>query len=144
MTAARNDLADDVGGIVRAPRAFGLLEVMVSGALLLIGLAGVVQFAGHAEKMTGHQQNVVGAVHVAETTLETLLLLYPDDRRLADGAHAGPHFDKVGNPGGSAMFSTSWTVQAGVPLPGARTIEVVVSWTERAIPKTVKLRTIRT
>ena len=95
--------------------------------------------------MSGHQQNMVGAVHVAETTMETLLLLYPDDARLSDGAHTGPHYDKIGNLSGSTgMFATSWTVGAGVPLAGARTIEVVVTWSERSTTKSTRLRTIRT
>ena len=117
---------------------------MISGSLLLIGLAGVIQFAAHAENMTGHQQNVVGAVHVAETTLETLLLLYPDDARLAQGHHVGPSFDKIGNRAAGGMFATTWTVEAGQPLPGARTIEVQVTWSERGATKTTRLRTIRT
>ena len=117
---------------------------MISGSLLLIGLAGVIQFAAHAETMTGHQQNVVGAVHVAETTMETLLLLYPDDARLAQGSHVGPSFDKVGNRSGSGMFATTWTVDVGHPLPGARTVEVLVTWSERSKAKTTRLRTIRT
>lgn len=125
-------------------RGFGLLEVIISGSLLLIGLAGVVQFAAHAEKMSGHQQSMVGAVHVAETTMETLLLLYPDDARLTNGPHTGPRFDKVGNKTPTGLFATSWTVEAGVPLPGARTVEVVVTWTERSAIKTTRLRTIRT
>jgi hypothetical protein len=110
----------------------------------VIGLAGVVQFAGYAETMTGHQQNMAGAVHVAEKTMEELLLLYPDDARLISGPHNGPHYDKVGNVNAGGLFSTSWSVDAGVPLPGARTIEVVVTWTERAQTKTTRLRTIRT
>ncbi|MDP2342533.1 MAG: hypothetical protein Q8O67_16370 [Deltaproteobacteria bacterium] len=128
----------------RCPRGFGLIEVIISGSLLLIGLAGVVQFAGYAEVMTGHQQNMAGAVHVAEKTMEELLLLYPDDARLGDGPHTGSRYDKVGNGSPTGLFATTWTVAAGVPLPGARTVEVTVTWIERAKTKTTRLRTIRT
>jgi Tfp pilus assembly protein PilV len=126
-----------------APRGFGLIEVLVSGTMLAVGLAGIVSFAGQANAALGHQRHLTVAGNVAERQMEALLTLYADDARLTDGDHTGSTFDTIGAPG-AGPYTTSWVVEAGVPVPGARRITVTVSWQEGAVTKTTRLRTVRT
>jgi Tfp pilus assembly protein PilV len=124
-------------------RGFGILEVLISGSLLAVGLAGIVSFAGQANAIVGHQRHVTIASHVAEVQLEKLLTLYADDTRLSDGAHAGSSFKVDGSPG-SGPYTTSWVVVTGSPIAGARRVMVTVTWQEAGVAKTLSLQTIRT
>jgi type II secretory pathway component PulJ len=128
----------------RPRRGFGVLEVLISASLLVIGLASVVSFSAQSSAVAAHQRQVTIGAHVAEMQMERLLLLFPDDARLSSGAHTGPRFDGIGNPSASGAFATSWVVATGSPIQGARTITLTVTWTEGGAPRTVTLRTIRT
>jgi Tfp pilus assembly protein PilV len=127
----------------RQTRGFGLLEVLVSGAILAVGLAGIVQFAAQANAALAHQRHVTVASHVAERQIEALLTLYADDSRLSHGAHTGGTFNAAGAPG-AGPYAVSWNVENGTPLPGARRVTVTVTWTESTGTKTTTMRTIRT
>lgn len=126
-----------------APRGFGLIEAMISAAILAVGLAGMLQLFGHLNDQQTHQRLVVQALHVGEATMEGLLLRYADDPELEEGSHPGPGFGADGLPGGS-FFSTRWLVEDGVPIAGTRQLTVTVSWTERGVTKAFSLRTVRT
>jgi Tfp pilus assembly protein PilV len=126
-----------------APRGFGLIEAMISAAILAVGLSGILQLFGHLNDQQTHQRLLVQALHVGEATMEGLLLRYADDPELEEGNHAGPGYGADGLPGGS-FFSTEWRVEDGVPITGTRQLTVTVRWTERGVAKTFSLRTVRT
>jgi Prokaryotic N-terminal methylation motif len=130
----------------RRARGFSMLEVLISGAVLLIAITGYVQLFRQVEMTYQHQRLMTQALHVAEARVEELLILYADDPWLAPGiTHAGPGFDRTGKPvSASPTFTTSWIVTGGVPLPGTRKVEVTVTWQERGETRTFTLSTVRT
>jgi prepilin-type N-terminal cleavage/methylation domain-containing protein len=124
----------------RSARGFGLIEVMISAALLAIGMAGIVSLFSNLEENYKHQRLVATALHIAEATMEDLLVRYADDAEISQGAHTGPSFALNGAPGGT-FFQSSWQVNDGVPFSGVREVVVTVAWTERGVPKRLSLRT---
>ncbi len=128
----------------RPLRGFGILEVLISGTMLLLGLAGVVSFAAQANGSAAHQRHITIAAHVAEMQMEKLVLLFPDDARLSNGAHTGPRYDDIGNPEATGRYRTSWLVATGNPIAGARSVVVTVTWNEATGTHTTTLKTIRT
>lgn len=112
--------------------------------MLLLGLAGVVSFAAQANGSAAHQRHITIAAHVAEMQMEKLVLLFPDDARLTNGAHTGPRYDDVGNPAATGRYQTSWQVATGTPIAGARSLIVTVTWNEATGTRTTSLKTIRT
>lgn len=123
---------------------FGLLEVMISATMLVLGLAGVLSFAAQTSGTAAHQRQITVAAHVAEIQLEKLVLLSPDDSRLTSGTHVGPRYDQIGNPSSTGKFQTKWAVTTSSPILGTRTVVVTVTWTEPTGTKTTTLKTIRT
>lgn len=126
-----------------AGRGFSLIEVMASAAILALGMAAVIALFSHLSASYSHQRLQVQALHVAEATLEDLLLRYSDDDDLTPGTHTGPGFAIDGSPGGT-FFSTSWEVTMDVPFTGAREVVVTVTWAEQGHTKTFLLKTVRT
>lgn len=130
--------------MMRSRRGFGLVEVMISATMLVLGLAGVLSFAAQTSETAAHQRQITVASHVAEIQIEKLLLLSPDDSRLTAGLHDGPGYDQVGNPSATGKFQTRWLVTTSMPITGTRTVVVTVLWTEPTGAKTTTLKTIRT
>jgi len=128
----------------RRRHGFGLLEVMISATMLVLGLAGVLSFAAQTSGTAAHQRQITVASHVAEIQMEKLLLLAPDDSRLTAGVHVGPAYDQIGNPSATGKFETRWTVTTSDPILGARRVVVTVRWTEPTGAKATTLKTIRT
>lgn len=132
MTPARTSL-----------RGFGILEVLISGTMLVLGLAAVVSFASSTSGIAAHQRHITIGAHVAELQMEKLLLLPPDDARLTSGGHTGPRYDDVGTPAALGDYHTTWSVAVDAPIAGTRTITVTVTWTEQGTSRTTTLTTIR-
>lgn len=128
-----------------APRArgFGLIEVMISASILAIGMSGIISLYSNLQDNYKHQRLLAQALHIAEATMEDLLVRYADDADLVAGAHTGPSYAINGKPGGT-FFATSWAVADGVPFAGTRQITLTVTWTENTRTKTFVLRTVRT
>ncbi|MBI1948241.1 MAG: type II secretion system protein [Deltaproteobacteria bacterium] len=130
----------------RARRAggFSMLEVLISMSLLAVGMAAISTTYSMLSDAAVHERRVTHALHVAELTVEDLLLRYAGDPELAQGGHAGAvAYTQDGAPGGS-YFTTAWEVATGTPIASARQIRVTVTWTERTGVKTLSLVTVRT
>ena len=123
--------------------AFSLIEVMASSAILAVGMAAVLSLFSNLTQGYSHQRQQVQALHIAEATMEDLLLRYSDDIDLDVGTHSGPGYAFDGSPGGT-FFATRWQVSTGVPIVGAREVLVTVTWTEQGVTKSSALRTVRT
>jgi hypothetical protein len=131
---------------VRGRRGFGLLEVMISGSILLIGIAAVVTTINTIERQYQHQRYITTAVHIAEGTLEELIGRWPSDPELvANTLFHGPEFDPRGLlvPPGMGLFTTEWIVAAGVPIATTREVRVTVRWNEDGVDKWFTLRGVR-
>lgn len=111
-------------------RAFSLIEVMIASAMLGIGLAAVMSAYGSAASLESHQERVTSALHLAESRMEDLLLLYPDASELTAATHGPLGFTRDGAPAATTpFFQVGWTVSAG-PIPRSRRLEVTVTWAE--------------
>ena len=128
---------------VHRPRGFGLIEVMISAAILAVGMSGIISLYSSLQDNYKHQRLLSQSLHIAEGTMEDLLVRYADDVALEAGSHTGPSFAISGKPGGT-FFSTSWVVTDGVPFSGARQITVTVAWTENGRARSFNLKTVRT
>jgi Tfp pilus assembly protein PilV len=124
-------------------RGFSLVEVIVSGTLLVIGIAGVLVGATVAIGLHEHQKKVGQAVVIAEQRMESLLLLFPSSTELVAGRHPASgfvSFDADGRPGGDA-FRASYEVSAANPV-GQR-VALTVEWDERGRTRSFELVTVR-
>jgi len=128
----------------RRLRGFGILEVMISGTMLVIGLAAAAQFSAAMAASTARDNHLVSATHCGEQTMERLIGLFPSHADLANGDHSGSRFGDDGAPSSSGRYQVSWTVQVGAPLNGLRRVDVNVTWLERGTPRNITLRTLRT
>lgn len=143
-----------------AARGFTLLEVMVSGGLLLIGLSGIVGLVGSLNELKEHQRHMTQVVHIAESTMEELLLLSSTDADLGSGVHkcrqkTGAactsafyvYFDSMGQEAKPTAnfgpYRAEWTVTGANPIAGMRRIDLTVSWMEGTHGKTYVLTTWR-
>ena len=116
-------------------RAFSLIEVMVASALL--------SAFSSASSLGMHQERVTVGMHLAESRMEELLLLYPDNDALKEVVQAPLVFTRSGAlvpTGGTGVngiyYTVAWTVGAG-PIPRTRRIDVTVTWTEPSGPQRV-------
>ena len=125
-------------------RGFGLIEVMISASMLVLGLAGILSFAAQTSVTSAHQRHITIAAHLADMQLEKLLLLAPDHARLTVGPHSGLVYNDIGVADVAGRFSASWDVVTGAPLVNTRTIVVTVSWTDATGVRTTTLKTVRT
>lgn len=131
----------------RAPRGFGLIEAMISASLLAVAMTAIVSLLVNLQENYRHQRLVAQALHVAEGSMESLLVRYADDAELGTGAHVGPSFGVDGQAGGT-FFTTSWNVTDNVPLSGLRRVTITVQWMERGAlgprVRRLQLTTVRT
>jgi hypothetical protein len=74
----------------RRLRGHSLLEAMLAGSILLIGLAGVVSALGSGQAINTHTRRLGSGVLVAERTMERLLLLPVGHSDLTTTSHTGP------------------------------------------------------
>jgi prepilin-type N-terminal cleavage/methylation domain-containing protein len=126
-----------------AKQGFGLIEVMISASILAVGMSGILTLYSSLMDNYVHQRLLAQSLHIAEATMENLLVRYADDTALSAGAHTGPAYSVGGQPGGT-FFATSWIATDAVPFAGAREIVITVTWSERGTTKTFKLKTVRT
>ena len=127
----------------RKTSGFTLIEVMVAGGLLAIGLLALVQATASATASIDHQKKLAQAVHVGEAVMEMNLVKSAANPDLAAGTTAGPSFDDDGRMSPGGTFSTEWDVVVATPLPSMRTITVRVTWDERGTAHQLEFVTVR-
>ena len=132
-----------IGRRRRRSRGFGILEVLISAAMLIAGITGIIQAQASITASMARERRLMTATHVAEQTIERLLVLFPADGELAHGPHTGTFFDDEGLPAATGRFRSRWTVTVGDPVPGTRRIVVEVEWADGAT-RVVTFSTIRT
>ncbi len=124
-------------------RGFGILEVLISSTMLVAGLAGVLQAQASITNTMARERRLTMATHIAEQTMERLLVLFPGDGELAGGSHTGLRFDDEGTPAAAGRFAARWTVNVGDPIAGTRRITVEVQWVDGSQDRVVALTTLR-
>jgi prepilin-type N-terminal cleavage/methylation domain-containing protein len=110
---------------------FTLIEVMISSAILLIGISGVVLGLRSAQDTAAHQRLVTQAIHSAESVMEDLLLRNTGHNELETGTHGPRWFDSKGiETSSTSTFEVRWNVQGAVPFEGMKRVTVTARWQE--------------
>jgi hypothetical protein len=126
------------------PRGFTLLETMVSGTLLLLGLAGVMSAIVAYQKMAVNNKHQTQGIHIAESVMEEILLAYPNDTNLAAGLHGPVEFDEFGHEVSTAgRYLAYWDVVPSDPVVGIRKLTVRVDWLDAGATRNVSFFTYR-
>ena len=124
-------------------RGFAMIEVLISGAILITGITAAVEVQAMMSRTSAAQRHFVTANEVGEQTLERLLVVVAGSATLAAGHHDGPTYNNDGVPAADGIFSTSWDVEIDVPIPSVRRVTVEVRWRDYGRDRTVKLTTLR-
>lgn len=127
-------------------RGFSLIEVMVSGTLLVVGLAASFSAYQTIGTHLNHTVHLSTAGSLAEATLEELVLRYPADPALSLGEHVDTprHYDKNGARVASAdVYAVTWNVIPYAKLTTMREVIVKVAWTDVSGARTLEVRTWR-
>ena len=131
---------------LRRQRGFSLIEVMVSGVLLIVGMAAALSVYGTIANQQNHTSHRSTAGTIAEAVLEDLVLRYPGDPSLTVGLHdEGRAFDADGARAApsDAVFTATWRVQAYAKLKTIREITVTVVWNDSIGARTLEVTTWR-
>jgi prepilin-type N-terminal cleavage/methylation domain-containing protein len=119
----------------RASGGFTILEVLVSMAVLAIGLIGVVAMQRTSMRASGYSRHATEAAVLGEDKLEQL--------RTVDIAFVGAGsetVDALGQVSSTGLFTRSWTIEWESDLA---TLEVTVAWGEDDGAHQVSFRTVR-
>lgn len=128
----------------RSDAGFSLIEVMASSSFLIVGLIGVISAIVSYQRMAATERHMTQGIHVAEGTMEELLLAYPSDPVLAVGSHGPNHYDDTGKRvASSGRYLAYWDVTPSSPVEGMRRVNVRVQWTEATGSKKVEFFTYR-
>lgn len=130
----------------RVLAGFSLLEVMISGTMMLAGIAGMMSAYTTLSIHYAHQRHMTHGIHLAEAELEGLLVRFADDALLAPGLHPSvARYDATGNRVGSGgTYLVDVRVVSHPVIPGFRRVTVIVRWQERGREASVQLTTERT
>lgn len=126
-------------------RAFSLIEVMVSAALLIVGLTAAFSSFATMTRELNHASRRSTAGALAEATLEELVLRSAADPALALGAHSdNVNFDVGGHRvEGDGFFAVGWDVVPYARVATVREVRVRVTWTDTGGPRRLELKTWR-
>jgi len=141
-------------------RGFSLIEVLISSAILLVGITGLVMGVHIAIGQHAHNRKLAQALIVAEKRTEALLLLFPTSAELRDGRHPASGFEFYSDTGqplplpadtdpkdllGFRLFYTvtpSAISEGEDPIIGLR-LELTIAWHETLGERNLVLRTAR-
>jgi hypothetical protein len=117
-------------------------EALIVGALLLLALENTMAAVSASGDISGHQKRMTEVTHVGQSLMEELMGAYDTDADLTAGAHTA-EFDADGNRIAGAQYRADWQITPGSPLPGIRTIELTLTWTEKGIQRMTTFMTYR-
>ena len=126
------------------PGGFTILEAMISAAILLIAISGLLTAFSGLAKTFEHQRHLTPALSIAESAMEGLLLLPASHDDLKNVVHAPRFFDRDGQEVLTPdAYELSWSI-SGTSY-GMRRLTVTVSWEEGsdATPASISLVTDR-
>ncbi|HEY4222433.1 MAG TPA: hypothetical protein VGO62_13855 [Myxococcota bacterium] len=120
-------------------RGFSLVEVALAAAILLAGITGIASALPQLSKLQEHQRHLADAGTVAGNVIEEAIQKQ-DLNTLAAGTITGD-YDAKGNAIAGGMYHATRTAAFNTPFPGAREIDVLVTWTETLGNKSYSLKT---
>ncbi len=132
---------------------FTLVEVLVALSLFMILAVGMLAISSEAYYRDALHRDTLTATALAKSKVEELVRARYDDPLLSDpdGGHdvgtdalgdpenfrrpdhadEGNPLDAVGETAGLRKFTRVWNVGEGIPVPGVKTITVIVGWQDQ-------------
>lgn len=117
-------------------RGFTLNEILVSIALIAIGVLGFSLSTMGIIKGNSISDNVTAATFLAQDKLEEILA----SGNFANGSGSEPNISEIGTSGG--RFTRTWDIQASEVGPQLKEIKVTVNWTGYLTTRQVVLATL--
>ncbi len=127
----------------RRVRGFTILEVMMSGSILILALAGTLSGMSTALKLHQNSQKASIALHIAESEIETLLIARRTDDRLKIGSLGPRHFDRKGDEVSSANQFELQTDVSALAIGDIKSVVVTVKWENMGTQKQLLLKSMR-
>ena len=113
-------------------KGFTLLEVIVAISILAFGLLAVASMQATAIRGNSFAGGVTEGTSWAVDQAEKLMALPYDNADLDEGDHSATE----------GRYTIDWTVTDDSPIPNTKTINVVVTWTDHGVQKTVSMQHI--
>ncbi|KJF97252.1 type IV pilus modification PilV family protein [Photobacterium leiognathi] len=129
--------------IYKIPKGFSLLEVVISLAVLSIGVLGLVKMQAYMEVKSENALKTLDALYLAEKKLELF-----QTRSLSGGSGTIAYNSIITTPSEAIPISgitmtRKITVMDNEPVSGAKKINVIVSWQDRRdVTQNVSLDTV--
>ncbi|WP_060990226.1 type IV pilus modification PilV family protein [Photobacterium leiognathi] len=129
--------------IYKIPKGFSLLEVVISLAVLSIGVLGLVKMQAYMEVKSENALKTLDALYLAEKKLELF-----QTRSLSGGSGTILYSSITSSPSEAIPISgitmtRKITVTDNEPVSGAKQINVIVSWQDRRdVTQNVSLDTV--
>ncbi|WP_318445721.1 type IV pilus modification PilV family protein [Photobacterium leiognathi] len=129
--------------IYKIPKGFSLLEVVISLAVLSIGVLGLVKMQAYMEVKSENALKTLDALYLAEKKLELF-----QTRSLSGGSGTILYSSITSSPSeaipiSGIMMTRKITVTDNEPVSGAKKINVIVSWQDRRdVTQNVSLDTV--
>ncbi len=131
------------GARARSHRAFSLIEVMVSGALFLLALTGVVSAVSSASSLRSDSRLHGIAADLAQERMELLLAAARGAPVLSPTATHVETRDHSGALSAAGPFTVRWTIATLPSVPSASRVRVQVDYRAGNRDRTVSLETNR-
>ena len=107
---------------------FSLLEVMVAGAILLIGISGMLAGVRSGLSIQAKTANSTTALEVAEREMERLFILPEGNDALEVGDHGPFSFGRAGQPVSSGGQFTMTYAVGTLAVAGVSSVDMTVAW----------------
>jgi Tfp pilus assembly protein PilV len=128
---------------VTVRRGFSLLEVMISGSLFLLAIAGFVGAVSATSDVRRDARLFTVAAELAEEQLERLLAAASDAPELRRGQTHEQRVNDAGVASQTGGFVIRWTVSPVTDVPSVSRIALQVEWHSGTRPRTLSLETCR-
>ena len=109
-------------------RGMSLIEVMVAGALLGVGVTAILSSFDTYTRLIAHQRQLLDAAFVAQSSLQRLQTLPPIHADMSPGIHPNLTVDATNALSATGRFKVRWIVTPAKPTPRSREIRVVVTF----------------
>lgn len=125
--------------MVATEKGFTLIEVLVATVILSLGLLGLARVHIATIQVNTIASRLTQATTLAQDRVEQLLALPYNDPALVD-ATAPQTFTNYTDPNPPQGYTISWAVDTDAPSTGMKTINIDVTWKNKAgQPKTFSL-----
>ena len=115
---------------------FTLMELLIAISILAVGLLAIATMQMRSMQVSGYAGDMTAGTTVAQDKLEDLLTRAYDDPALDDVTAVDTNTTVTETSG---PFTITTNVDTDKPIVNTKTIEVIVTWSERGVAKTSRI-----